>query len=184
MSANVRLGRTKIAFVTINDAIFGLENIITVYLAARMTLADTLTIGMIFAFMSYKQNFRERAVQLVEKALDFRILELHLERLGDIALSQLERGHDQLLEYTRPIEGRIELRNVFFQYAETEPFVLQNFSLVIEPGEFVTITGQYAHRRHGKLAFGGPEAACPAGPGALSATTHPFLRRRHSAPRR
>jgi ATP-binding cassette, subfamily B, bacterial CvaB/MchF/RaxB len=96
---------------------------------------------MIFAFMSYKQHFTEKAVQLVEKGLDFRILELHLERLGDIALSRLERGHDQLLAYTRPIEGRIELRNVFFQYAETEPFVLQDFSLSMEPGEFVTIVG-------------------------------------------
>jgi ATP-binding cassette, subfamily B, bacterial CvaB/MchF/RaxB len=66
---------------------------------------------------------------------------LHLERLGDIALSKLERGHDQPLEYTRPIEGRIELRNVFFQYSETEPFILQNLSLVIQPGEFVTIMG-------------------------------------------
>jgi ATP-binding cassette subfamily B protein RaxB len=141
VSANVRLGRTKIAFSTINEALFGLENIITIYLAARIALADALTVGMIFAFMSYKQHFTEKGVQLVEKALDFRILELHLERLGDIALSRLERGHDQLLAYTRPIEGRIELRNVFFQYAETEPFVLQDLSLTIEPGEFVTIVG-------------------------------------------
>jgi ATP-binding cassette subfamily B protein RaxB len=141
VSANVRLGRTKIAFTTINEAIFGLENIISIYLAARMALADALTVGMIFAFMSYKQHFTEKAVQLVEKALDFRILELHLERLGDIALSRLERGHDQVLDYMRPIEGRIELRNVFFQYAETEPFVLEDINLIIEPGEFVTITG-------------------------------------------
>jgi ATP-binding cassette, subfamily B, bacterial CvaB/MchF/RaxB len=141
VSANVRLGRTKIAFTTINEAIFGLENIVSIYLAARMALADALTVGMIFAFMSYKQHFTEKAVQLVEKALDFRILELHLERLGDIALSRLERGHDQVLDYMRPINGRLELRNVFFQYAETEPFVLEDFSLVIEPSEFVTIMG-------------------------------------------
>jgi ATP-binding cassette subfamily B protein RaxB len=141
VSANVRLGRTKVAFSTINDAIFGLENIITIYLAARMALADVFTIGMIFAFMSYKGQFIEKGVQLIEKALDFRILELHLERLADIALSKLERGHDQVLAYIRPIEGRIELRNVFFRYAESEPFVLEDFSLAIEPGEFVTITG-------------------------------------------
>ena len=29
----MRLGRTKILFKTINEAIFGLENIVTVYLA-------------------------------------------------------------------------------------------------------------------------------------------------------
>ena len=91
--------------------------------------------------MSYKQHFTEKAVQLVEKALDFRMLGLHLERLSDIALTPLERGHDQALAYTRPIEGRIELRNVCFRYAETEPFVLENINLTIEPGEFVTIMG-------------------------------------------
>ena len=106
-----------------------------------MALADVLTIGMIFAFMSYKLHFIEKAVQLIEKALDFRILELHLERLGDIALSKLERGHDQVLDYMRPIRGRIELRNVFFRYAESEPFVLENISLTIDKGKFVTITG-------------------------------------------
>jgi ATP-binding cassette subfamily B protein RaxB len=141
VSANVRLGRTKVAFTTINEIIFGLENIVTIYLAARMALADVLTIGMIFAFMSYKQHFIEKSVQLVEKALDFRILELHLERLADIALSKLERGHDQVLDYMRAIDGRIELRNVFFRYAESEPFVLEDISLTIAKGKFVTITG-------------------------------------------
>jgi ATP-binding cassette subfamily B protein RaxB len=106
-----------------------------------MALSGHLTIGMIFAFMSYKQHFTEKAVLLVEKAIDFRILELHLERLGDIALSRLERGQDQALAYMRPIEGRVELRNVSFRYAETEPFVLENVSLSIKPGEFVTIMG-------------------------------------------
>ncbi|MGB6286148.1 MAG: peptidase domain-containing ABC transporter [Xanthobacteraceae bacterium] len=141
VNANVRLGRAKIAFTTINDFLFGLENIITIYLAARLALSNSLTIGMIFAFMSYKQHFMEKAVQLVEKMLDFRILELHLERLADIALTPLERGHDQVLAYTRQIRGRIELRNVSFQYAETEPFVLEDISFTIEAGEFVTITG-------------------------------------------
>jgi ATP-binding cassette subfamily B protein RaxB len=141
VSANVRLGRAKIAFATINDALFGLENVVTIYLAARLALSNSLTIGMIFAFMSYKQHFTEKAVQLVEKALDFRILELHLERLADIALSPLERGHDQVLAYMRQIRGRIELRNVFFRYAETEPFVLEDINFIIEPGEFVAVMG-------------------------------------------
>ena len=141
VSANVRLGRAKIAFTTINDVIFGLENIVTIYLAARLALGNNLTIGMIFAFISYKQQFTEKAVQLVEKSLDFRIIELHLERLADIALSPLERGHDQVSSYTRQIQGRIELRNVYFRYAESESLVLEDISFIIEPGEFLTIMG-------------------------------------------
>jgi ATP-binding cassette subfamily B protein RaxB len=141
VTANVRLGRTKIAFSTIKDTIFGVETIITIYLAAGLALNNSLTIGMIFAFMSYKLHFTERAAQLIEKALEFRILGLHLERLSDIALTSLERGHDQPLAYSRQIQGAIELRNVSFRYAETEPFVLDDVNLRIEPGEFVTITG-------------------------------------------
>jgi ATP-binding cassette subfamily B protein RaxB len=141
VSANVRLGRAKIAFTTINDLIFGLENIIIVYLAAKLALSNSLSIGMIFAFMSYKQHFTDKAVQLVEKALDFQILGLHLDRLSDIALTPRERGHDQPLAYTRQVRGNIELRNVSFRYAETEPFVLENINLKISAGEFVTIMG-------------------------------------------
>jgi ATP-binding cassette, subfamily B, bacterial CvaB/MchF/RaxB len=140
-SANVRLGRAKIAFSTINDLIFGLETIVTIYLAARLVLANQLTVGMVFAFMAYRQHFTDKSVALVEKALDFRILGLHLERLSDIALTPCERGYDQPLSYTRPILGGIELRNVFFRYAEAEPFVLEDINLTIEPGEFITIMG-------------------------------------------
>jgi ATP-binding cassette subfamily B protein RaxB len=142
VNATLGLGRIQITFKTLNDCIFGLENIITVYLAARLALSETLTVGMVFAFMSYKHSFTEKAVLLVEKALDLRILGLHLDRLSDIALTPLERGHDRpLLEYVRPVRGGIELRNVSFRYAETEPFVLRDVSLTIEPGRFVTIMG-------------------------------------------
>jgi ATP-binding cassette, subfamily B, bacterial CvaB/MchF/RaxB len=141
VSANVRLGRARVAFTTLNEAIFGIENIVTVYLAARLALASDLTVGMVFAFMSYKQQFADKAALLVEKALEFRILDLHLQRLADIALSPPEPGHDRSLGYARPIRGRIELRNLFFRYAETEPFVLEDISFTVEPGSFVTIMG-------------------------------------------
>lgn len=142
VNANVRLGRLNIGFKTLNEVLFGVENIVTIYLGARLALDGGLTVGMLFAFTSYKRYFIDKGVQLVEKALDFRILDLHLERLADIALSPPEPGYDRPpLAYERPIEGRIELRNVDFRYAETEPFILKNVHLTVEPGEFVVIAG-------------------------------------------
>jgi ATP-binding cassette subfamily B protein RaxB len=141
VNANVSVGRAKIAFTTINDIIFGLETVITIYLAARLALSNSLTIGAIFAFVSYKQHFTEKTIQLIEKAVDFRILGLHLERLSDIALTPTERGFDQPLAYARKIQGTIELRNLCFRYSESDPFVLEDVNLRIEPGEFVTIMG-------------------------------------------
>jgi len=141
VNANIRIGRTKVAFKTANDAIFGVEGILTVYLAAQLALANELTVGMIFAFMAYKHQFTDKAVLLVEKALELRILGLHLERLSDIALNPLEQGHDRPLDDLRRIQGKIELRNVCFRYAESEPYVLENVNLTIQAGQFVTIMG-------------------------------------------
>jgi ATP-binding cassette subfamily B protein RaxB len=141
VNANVRLGRAKISFKAMNDAIFGLENVITIYLAARLALDNLLTVGMIFAFVSYKLQFAERTAVLIEKLVDLRILGLHLERLSDIALTPLERGHSQDLSYMRPIRGAIEMRNVCFRYAEAEPLILNNVNMCVAPGQFVTIMG-------------------------------------------
>ena len=87
VNANVRLGRAQIQFKTMNAAIFGVENIVTVYLAAMLALENAMTVGMVFAFMAYKTHFTGKASTLVEKALEFRLLDLHLERISDIALS-------------------------------------------------------------------------------------------------
>jgi ATP-binding cassette, subfamily B, bacterial CvaB/MchF/RaxB len=141
INAAVRVGRTRILFTTLNEVIFGIENIVTVYLAVRMAMSGSLTVGMIFAIMAYKQNFMNKAVSLVETALEFRILELHVERLSDIALSQQEPGHDRPPGYARPIKGRIELRNVSFRYADGEPFVLEDINLQVEPSGVITIMG-------------------------------------------
>lgn len=140
-NSNVRLGRAKITFSTINDGLFSLEMIIIVYLAARLALVNQITVGMIFAFMAYRQLFIDRCVAVIEKALDFRLLGLHLERLSDIALTPIEAGHDVPLSYSSPLRGKIELRNVCFRYGPTEPLVLDNINITIEPGEFVVIMG-------------------------------------------
>lgn len=142
VNATVRLGRIQITFKTLNDAIFALENVVVIYLGARLAHDGALTVGMLFAFMSYKQHFIERGVQLVEKGLEFRVLDLHLERLGDIALTPCEPGYDRPpASIARPVAGRIELRNVSFRYAESEPYVLEGVSLEVEPGEFLVIAG-------------------------------------------
>jgi ATP-binding cassette, subfamily B, bacterial CvaB/MchF/RaxB len=141
VNASIRKGRATILFGTMNRAIFGIENIVTIYLAGMLALDNELTTGMFFAFMAYKMSFTDKAATLVEKILDFRLLDLHLDRISDIALTPLERGHDRPAVYASPIRGELELRNVCFQYAETERFVLENINLKIRAGSFVTVIG-------------------------------------------
>jgi ATP-binding cassette, subfamily B, bacterial CvaB/MchF/RaxB len=141
INSGIRLGRLQISFKAANDLIFGAENVVTIYLGARLALDGAMTIGMLFAFMSYKQQFLDKAARLIEKMIDLRMLDLYLDRLGDIALAERERGLDQPRQLTRPLAGAVEVRNLCYRYADGDPIVLDNASLRIEPGEFVAITG-------------------------------------------
>ena len=105
VNADVRLERANIGFGAVNHFLFGAENILIIFLAAQLALENVFTVGMVFAFIAYKQQFIGKANLLIEKALDFGIVGLHLERLSDIALTPLEPGHDTPL-LRRPIRGQ------------------------------------------------------------------------------
>jgi ATP-binding cassette, subfamily B, bacterial CvaB/MchF/RaxB len=90
INAGVKLGRLRVVYTSANGLLFGIENVLIVYLAARMVLEGNFTVGMIFAFMAYKRHFISNATALVEKAIEFRMLGLHLERIADIATTDPE----------------------------------------------------------------------------------------------
>jgi ATP-binding cassette subfamily B protein RaxB len=139
--AEASTGFLKQAFHVANEVIFGLENVLIIYLGAQAALAGEMTVGMLFAFISYKHQFVEKAAQLVERGIEYRMLDLHLERLADIAGAEPEQGHSGPVAYQQPIEGNIEIRDLCFRYAEGEPFVLRNVNLSIRSGDYVAITG-------------------------------------------
>ena len=141
ISRSIRQGRFTIGFKTANDLIYGLENVLVVCLGARAIMANELTIGMLYAFMAYKEQFLGKATNLIETGIQYRMLDLHLDRLSDIALTEREEDRHAESLVARPIRGAVELQAVSFRYADTEPEVLSGVDLKVEAGEFVAITG-------------------------------------------
>lgn len=142
ISRRVCLGRFQIGFRAANDVIYGLENVLVIYLGARAALAGEMTVGMLIAFMAWRQQFLDKATKLIDTGIEYRMLDLHLERIADIALAEREgRGEHSGGLIARPIEGAVALRGVRFRYSETEPEVLEGVDLSIAAGEFVAITG-------------------------------------------
>jgi ATP-binding cassette subfamily B protein RaxB len=69
------------------------------------------------------------------------MLNLHGERLADIALTAPE-PRDAIEHRERPRRPlSIDVRNLFFRYAENEPWILDDVSFRIEAGESVAIAG-------------------------------------------
>jgi ATP-binding cassette, subfamily B, bacterial CvaB/MchF/RaxB len=141
ISRSIRQGRFTIGFKIANDLIYGIENVLVVWLGARAIMANDMTIGMLYAFMAYKEQFLGKATNLIETGIQYRMLDLHLDRLSDIALAEREQDRHGDSLVARPIEGAVELKGVSFRYADTEPEVLSGADLKVEAGEFVAVTG-------------------------------------------
>jgi len=143
VNAEVRVARIGIWQTTANTFIFGIESIVTIYLAVSFVIVgDSFSIGMVFAYMAYKSQFIQKATALVDNAVALRMLGLHLERLSDIALSDEDRSFGESLNRETELVGKIELRNVFYRYSQIDPFILKDVTLTINRGDFVAITGQ------------------------------------------
>lgn len=142
VNADVRFARIHIWQSTANTLIFGLENVLTVWLAIGYVIDGAgFSVGMVFAYLAYKTQFMQKAAALIDQGIAFKMLGLHLERLSDIALSDEDKSFGANADYTTDLKGQIELRDVFYRYSPSDPLVLDGVNLTIQPGEHVAITG-------------------------------------------
>ena len=141
INSGVSHGKLDIGNRFASTFLFGLQTVLIVYFGARFILAGDMTVGMLFAFMSYRQNFTLRAEGLVNNGIEFRMLGLHLERLSDIVQAEKEEGLEIPVSDTRSVSGRIELDDISFRYAHNDPLIFEKISISIKPGEFLAFAG-------------------------------------------
>ena len=143
LNTGIKVGRLGIVYNAINSVLFGIENIIVVYLGATMVLNNIFSVGMLYAFVSYKQQFTQRASALIQNVIDIRMLGLHLERLSDIALTPMEIPEFTLKQALPDVQmsGALVVNNLAFNYPGTDKSVFDNVSFDIKAGESVAIIG-------------------------------------------
>lgn len=158
--------RMTIGYRFAQTLLAGTEHIAVVCVGAVAVMDNTFSVGMLFAFVSYKTTFGGRCAALIDKAVQIRMLRLQAERLADIVLTPREddgvAGRHVEAEGNRatrdriagaatshhahgvaqtPTAAQIELRAVSFRYGDGEPWALRNVSLAVLPGEVVALAG-------------------------------------------
>jgi ATP-binding cassette subfamily B protein RaxB len=136
----IRLGKFEVAYLSLNRLIYGIENIAVIYFAALMVMGGNLTIGMIFAFMSYKQQFADKSTSLIDKLIQFRMIGLHLERIADIALTK-EENDVVNKSSTAEITGKLALSKIGYRYVANEPLLFSGIKMTINPGDSLCLVG-------------------------------------------
>lgn len=147
---DIRTAKLSALFSSSRTFIFGLEGIFVFWLGANEIMhaekdGPSFSIGMLFAYLSYKAIFTGRASKLVDYFFDLRMLGVHAERLADISLNAPEFAEQP----ASPIwmsEGiaSIEAKNLGFFYGDTSSptWIFRNVNFCIRAGEFVALSGR------------------------------------------
>lgn len=165
MNKNINIARWGIGYSVLNGLLFGAENILVIYFAATAVMGNIISLGMLYAFMSYKGRFISSMDSLIAQWIEFKMLGLYLNRLADIAFTEPEdidshttsalsdaaaskniddsakNINSQKMMDDKKIVGKIEVKNLSYRYGENEAYVFKNLNFVIHPGETVAITG-------------------------------------------
>ncbi len=143
LNAGWRVQRLGISVKFAHGLLLGSENIVLMLLGGYAVLNNQISIGMIMAYLAFKDQFYGRVFALVDKLFEFRLLELHLSRLADIALHEQEQ-HQQGIG-APPLQvclvGGLQTRALGFRYHAQAPWLFRNVDLEVGNEEVVAIIG-------------------------------------------
>ncbi|HLX79151.1 MAG TPA: peptidase domain-containing ABC transporter [Burkholderiales bacterium] len=108
-----------------------------------MTLQE-FTIGMLVAFQMFAGRLAQPALRLAGLWQEFQQTAIAVQRLGDLMDAPAELyslNPARARDHGRENAGRIVIDDVTFRYRDDQAPVYENFSLTIEPGSCVALTG-------------------------------------------
>jgi ATP-binding cassette subfamily B protein len=140
LQANVEAGRVMSAFQPAVSLFSAVGNFLVLWFGGNAVINGTLTIGVLFAFMSYIGRFFWPIESLSQFWNQVQSAMAAAERVFHIMDTEIEVSEKpDALELTQ-IEGRITYEDMTFSYEEGLP-VLQDINLEIEPNTTVALVG-------------------------------------------
>ena len=140
LHALIKSGNLRISTQAVTQLLLGLLSILVLYFGAHAVISNNMSLGMLTAFVSYQAIFVGRVSSFIDGYIQWRIVDVHLQRVSDIALSRrepqkIELGHSGVLQ------GRIAVDAISFRYSISDDFVINNLSFEVNAGEYLAISG-------------------------------------------
>ena len=101
VAAELRVGKIDMIFTIVSNLLFGLDRIVIIYFGARAVMGGALSVGMLVAFLAYKDQFSARVGKLLDTLVRLGTMTVHGERIADIALAEPEQS-----DFSQPACGR------------------------------------------------------------------------------
>jgi NHLM bacteriocin system ABC transporter peptidase/ATP-binding protein len=131
----------------------GINNAVVLIMGAYFILRGSMTIGMLVAFQSLMESFMTPVKEIIGLGAELQEVEGEIERLDDVMKNPIDFGNkenelskaEELSvdqdEKDYKLEGFVELKDITFGYSSLEPPLIENFSLMLKPGNRVALVG-------------------------------------------
>jgi len=139
INSEIKLEKLRITYSAIHNSLFGLENIIVVYIGISSVISNEMSIGMLLAFLAYKAQFTDKMKNLINKFIEFKSVSLHLNRISDIALTPKEVCDGTPYNISKKPNYDLSLINLSFKY--DNEYVFKNITHTFTYGESIAIKG-------------------------------------------
>lgn len=145
MNGQQEMGSVGVMLMTVPTFLTALNTILILSLGGMRVMDGFLTMGMLVAFQSLMASFIGPINQLVSMSAKMQQMQGDMNRLDDVLKypcdPQVEAGGANGVAAAPRLEGHIELRNVTFGYSKMEAPLIENFNLILRPGERVALVG-------------------------------------------
>lgn len=139
---NIRLARLDGLFNPLIMFISGISFVVFIYYGSREIVAQRMTLGDFVAIINYLYMIVWPLVAMGMVTNNFQRGISSMNRLNEILSAKPAVKEDTYTEDLKEVQGRIEFKHVSFRYGNDEPWVLQDVSFVVEPGQSLAILGK------------------------------------------
>ena len=150
--ASVNEGRVRLASIneylgSIPLMLTELANIAVLVLGVLIIVRGDFTIGMLLAFQGFLQAFMTPVTQLIGLGQTVQEMQTQMERVEDVLRYPVDVPEEAVEPITldplddEKLTGEVELDNVTFGYSPLEEPLIKDFSLHLEPGQWVALVG-------------------------------------------
>jgi ATP-binding cassette, subfamily B, bacterial len=141
LNASLERGRLAVSVEALTSALRLAAPLVILGTGALFVLHGKMSLGTMLAFDALAIGFLGPLAKLVDTALQLELMGRYLERINDVLDTPAEQ-EVALPRLAHHLSGSIELDRVSFRYGPLAPFVVEDVSVSIEPGQFVAVVGK------------------------------------------
>lgn len=147
LNAEQQMGVTNQYLSAIPVFLSAVTNTVVLVMGGFIILNGGLTIGGLVAFQSLMVSFMTPVIGLVGLGVQLQEMTADMSRLDDVLKYPVDEQaradiHEDAPDATcRKLAGYVELRNISFGYSPLEPPLIEEFSLLLKPGQRVALVG-------------------------------------------